>query len=538
LLALASSSKADDTVEKLLHGVYSLFAPNANATATGNDQDLYARINELQANPQFAALAGKVTLSLAIDAGLATQARTDFTAAAALLVLSPIAISANSPQGQTALDALWQTPAWSSIYQAWQADVTARQSAGTAMNFTDTYLNDRQALLQYLITANLKDAATNPDGYLAVQGTPRGDTNLRYIDIGSGAMLQINEANLSPSTASNRYVIFGNANDNPISGATQDDHLYAGAGADTLNGQAGNDYLEGGAGADTYQFTGSFGHDTVLDAGGQGTIRINTDTLDGGIKLTDTIWESADRKYIYVVVGADLIIGQRTTPGAATVTDTITVKNWHASELGLTPQTAATPAPAPQSHLTVYQDYSPAANNQGSVTEVVDGQTTSTPSGADYTVQRTTTTGQASVVYSGPASQYINADSWDQQITTDTGNDLVIAGQWELPAGAGDADIVNSGAGSDLVFTGQGRDIIDAGDGDDFIMSGGEATVASMQSEDPASQVPAGAAWVRAGHGQLGPVQRFGAGRPGRAAHALRHLHRAVLAGGGWHGGG
>lgn len=114
---------------------------------------------------------------------------------------------------------------------------------------------------------------------------------------------------------------------------------------------------------------------------------------------------------------------------------------------------------------------------------------------------RTTTAGQASVTASGTASQYIDADSWDQQITTGDGNDLVIAGQWELPAGASDSDIVNTGAGSDLVFTGQGRDIIDAGAGDDFIMSGGEATVASMQSEDPANQVPAGATWVQAGLG-------------------------------------
>ncbi len=85
-----------------------------------------------------------------------------------------------------------------------------------------------------------------------------------------------------------------------------------------------------------------------------------------------------------------------------------------------------------------------------------------------------------------------------------TGNDLVIAGQWELPAGASDADIVNTGAGSDLVFTGQGPDSIDAGAGDDFIMSGGMAAVASMQSEDPANQVPTGATWVRAGMGSWG----------------------------------
>ena len=47
------------------------------------------------------------------------------------------------------------------------------------------------------------------------------------------------------------------------------------------------------------------------------------------------------------------------------------------------------------------QTYSPAANDQGSVTEVIDGQSTSTPSGADYTVARTTTTGLASITNSG-----------------------------------------------------------------------------------------------------------------------------------------
>ena len=303
---------------------------------------------------------------------------------------------------------------------------------------------------------------------------------------------------------SSGMLVFGDGGANTLNGSAQDDHLYGGAGADTLNGQAGNDYLEGGAGADTYQFTGSFGHDTVLDAGGQGRVRLTAGGPAGGIRAPAAIWESPDKKYIYVVLGADLIIGQRTAPGAPTVTDTLTVKNWHPGELGLTPHTAAAPAPAPLSHLTVYQAYSPAANDQGSVTEVIDGQSTSTPSGADYTVARTTTTGLASIVTTGPDSQYITADSWDQQISTGEGNDLVIAGQWELPAGSIDADIVNTGAGSDLVFTGQGQDIIDAGDGDDFIMSGGMGAVAAMQSEDPATQVPAGATWVRAGMGSWG----------------------------------
>ncbi len=151
--------------------------------------------------------------------------------------------------------------------------------------------------------------------------------------------------------------------------------------------------------------------------------KAGNDTLIGGIKVTETVWESADRPYIYVVAGADLIIGQRTSAGSATVTDTLTVKNWHAGGLGLSPQTAAAPAPAPQSHLTVYQAYSPAANDQGSVTEVIDGQSTSVPSGGDYTVACITTTGQASIVGNGPDSQFITADSWDQQISTGGGND-------------------------------------------------------------------------------------------------------------------
>jgi len=76
--------------------------------------------------------------------------------------------------------------------------------------------------------------------------------------------------------------------------------------------------------------------------------------------------------------------------------------------------------------------------------------------------------GQANIITTATATQFIEADSWDQQITTGSGTDLVIAGQWELPAGSQDADIVNTGEGSDLVFTGQGRDFINTGGGDDF----------------------------------------------------------------------
>lgn len=62
----------------------------------------------------------------------------------------------------------------------------------------------------------------------------------------------------------------------------------------------------------------------------------------------------------------------------------------------------------------------------------------------------------------------------------------------------------SSGKGLDLAFTGRGHDTIAAGAGDDFFMSGGLGAVASMQSEDPANQVPSGATWVQAGLGSWG----------------------------------
>lgn len=61
-----------------------------------------------------------------------------------------------------------------------------------------------------------------------------------------------------------------------------------------------------------------------------------------------------------------------------------------------------------------------------------------------------------------------------------------------------------SGKGLDLEFTGRGHDDIDAGAGDDFIISGGFATVASVQTEYPFNQVPASATWLRAGLGSWG----------------------------------
>lgn len=117
-----------------------------------------------------------------------------------------------------------------------------------------------------------------------------------------------------------------------------------GAGNQRLEGASGNDCLAGGSGADTYIYATGDGHDTIYDyAGdgyggdGQGSIQYDGTGLSGGIggdsegeikKATHGgTFKSDDKKYTYTWggEGSDLIIN-----------GTITVKNFHNGDLGIT----------------------------------------------------------------------------------------------------------------------------------------------------------------------------------------------------------
>ena len=298
--------------------------------------------------------------------------------------------------------------------------------------------------------------------------------------------------------------LYGNGGDDTLDGGSGNDTLVGGTDDDTLDGGEGNDTLLGGTGADSYQFSGNFGHDTVRDSDGQGSIKIDGATLSGGKQVASTVWESDDKAYVYARNGADLIIGQRTRAGAATL-NTIVVKDFTSGQLGITlGGDAAPPAAVAQSEITVYQSSARTAGGQGSLTQTRDGQTSTVATGGDYSYQVNITTGQSSFAYSGEESQTLLANAYDQQISTGAGNDLIITSGWGQKTSRSDTDTVSSGAGSDMVFTGLGSDIIDAGAGDDFIMSGGLASLAPSPPQDPASQIPANAGWVRPGMGNWG----------------------------------
>ncbi|MGD6356103.1 hemolysin-type calcium-binding protein [Xanthomonas citri pv. citri] len=115
-------------------------------------------------------------------------------------------------------------------------------------------------------------------------------------------------------------------------GAGQD-FIFAGRGNDILAGGDGNDTLLGGLGSDTYQFTGGFGRDYVLDQDGLGAIQIDGKTLGDA--------KSAGKADVWVAdldgqrVGLAVYNDAASTTGkklvitrAGNVADTITIDNF------------------------------------------------------------------------------------------------------------------------------------------------------------------------------------------------------------------
>ena len=78
----------------------------------------------------------------------------------------------------------------------------------------------------------------------------------------------------------------GGRGDDQLEGGDGADALNGGAGKDILNGGAGNDVLTGGAGKDKFNFTGSFGNDTINDFG---TDARNADRIGVETDLFDTV---------------------------------------------------------------------------------------------------------------------------------------------------------------------------------------------------------------------------------------------------------
>ena len=138
--------------------------------------------------------------------------------------------------------------------------------------------------------------------------------------------------------ANKTQIYIGQGGGDTFTAGNAGDVILAGGGNDTLNGGTGYDLLYGGAGQDTYNFTGTFGGDKILDADGTGEIKVDgAPALTGGKKLSADldIWESDNGLYRYSQMGGNLIITKGSKAGVDEMKGSITVQGWTAGQLGI-----------------------------------------------------------------------------------------------------------------------------------------------------------------------------------------------------------
>ena len=127
-----------------------------------------------------------------------------------------------------------------------------------------------------LLDALLGDPAGAPTTSTARWTLQKGDSALQstqLTDAKSDVMLGY-IGNDSMSAGAGDDVLAGYFGDDTLNGGDGFDMLYGGDGADRLDGGANGDWLRGDLGTDVYAFSGTWGSDTIEDAGGQGVIEV------------------------------------------------------------------------------------------------------------------------------------------------------------------------------------------------------------------------------------------------------------------------
>ena len=215
-------------------------------------------------------------------------------------------------------------------------------------------------------------------------------------------------------------------------GGAGTDILIGGDGNDTIDGGSGPDYLYGGAGTDTYNFTGSFGGDWVVDSDGQGSIKVDGLTLTGGKKISDGFYSDAASGWFYTVAGTDLILAK---DGSV---NQIRVRDWSNGELGI------------------------------NLDETLVAPTTVGTYSGDFKKKRDTT----------DPNQYVFAGTNYAQDGAEVNAEDVITG-------SGAADKMQGGGGNDALAGMAGDDVIDGGNGDDLLLGGlGRDTITGGLGKD------------------------------------------------------
>jgi Ca2+-binding RTX toxin-like protein len=479
----------------------------------------YQKLKAVTGSAGFQALSGKVTISPS-SIGLQTSARNSFSALASLLTLSPLALTATDTNSQSILDGVMQS-VWGDTYAAWQLDKSMAQSqreAG-AETFTDRWMADRSLLLQTAMTRNTINAAST-----ATISLPSLADNTIFTDATSTTLIFATRTKTPPSSDWYTRITFGAQSAETINGNLAADRLYGGGGADTINGQGGDDYLEGnigtdglnggagndtllggsgadildggldadllkgGQGLDTYVFSGAWGHDTITDSDGSGTLQVEgfAAGLPQGKRVAPNTYESSDGRVTYVL--APTGSGNRLDIRITGRSDTIAILNWSTTNsLGITLDEDITP---PTTTNTLVADFAKATS----------GSTYLTTAGG-Y-VAGAAEPGAADIVLGGSASD---------SLAGLLGNDGLY--------GADGDDVLDGGDGSDLLLGGTGADTLLGGAAADIIFGsavGGISTPTSVNFTSPGSsgeEVARGFSWV-AYRGTSPRIQLDAQGRP------------------------
>lgn len=509
LLLAAGSNNTAASIEGVLDGLRRAFqGGNVTPTQVGDVSDsaasraaYHSAPAGLQNSATFSSLAGKLFIKTTSAGDLRAAARNNFGAIVALQDLSAIVISGINPAAEAVLTSVWQSTR-AADYTAWTID----KSMSTPSTFTDSWITDRTTLLTAVTARNSKDG----DGLAYSNAFPTDRAyDLHWIDASGTEKMLIAENTARQGgvlipVPIQRFAFGGDAAD-ALTGSDINllgDHLYGGAGNDTLNGMSGNDYLEGnigddiliggtgadtllgGAGTDTYQFTATFGNDTILDSDGAGLITVDGTQITGGKKIADNLWQSDDKQLHYILRGnGDLVITK------ATGTDSITIKSWQnqpGNKLGIILNDAPVPVDAPSATLVFNGDQRAKIIGGETQLTVTAGQATHGSYAwgeTSWTTDGTLTVGVIETNYADVI--YATAAGSSGAVMRGYGGNDALSGS------IGRDDIFGD-AGDDLIGGGAGSDNIRGGDGNDTILSA--TTLAAAQRNKPGDQytLPAG----------------------------------------------
>ena len=274
----------------------------------------------------------------------------------------------------------------------------------------------------YTINSNIKDVTITTLG----GNDDITSTGNSYIDSGAG--------DDSIITKAGKDTIKAGSGRDYINSGDGDDYIDAGNGDDILVGGSGNDTLIGGLGSDTYEFSGNFGNDIIINEDEKNTtdkIKFSDDT-----KASDLKFYQDDNKNLIISKGKN----------------SITIKGFYSFNKDN----------MPNSVIDQIQF------NDGSYLNLKEINALALLSSDD-------SNNYLSVVTND--SYEVNAKGGDDFISTLGGDDKILSGSG--------SDKIYSGAGNDYIDAGDGNDIIDAGSGNDILIGGkGDDTLIGGSGSD------------------------------------------------------